>query len=140
VTGLGVVDAEAVEEDEGLFEGRSAEREVGLHAVGGAGLQVERGVLTEEIDDGVGGERLLARFDEVDGAVAFGEGEGFEGGGDGDALGEGGGSSLRRSRVGGRRLLGGGGAEAEDAEEEGRLEFHGCVSEPSSVGTGEDGG
>jgi len=83
---------------------------------------------------------LLGRFDEVDGAVAFGEGEGFECGGDGDALGDGGGSCLRRSGVRGRSLLGEGGAEAEKAEEEGRLDFHGFVSEPSSVGTGVGGG
>ena len=61
VAGLGIVDAEAVEEDEGLLEGGAAEGEVGLDAVGGAGLQVEGGVLTEEVDDGVGGEGLLAR-------------------------------------------------------------------------------
>ena len=89
VAGLGVVDAEAVEEDEGLLEGGAAEGEVGLDAVGGAGLEVEGGVLAEVVDDGVGEEGLVAGGDEVDGAIAFGEGEGFEGGGDGDALGDG---------------------------------------------------
>src|ERR1700679_2812409 len=53
VAGLGGVDAEAVEEDEGLLEGGAAEGEVGLDAVGGAGLEVEGGVLAEEVDDGV---------------------------------------------------------------------------------------
>ena len=91
MAGLGVVDAEAVEEDEGLLEGGAADGEVGLDAVGGAGLQVEGGVLAEEVDDGVGEERLVAGFDEVDGAVVFGEREGFEGGGDGDAFGRWGG-------------------------------------------------
>ena len=90
VAGLGVVDAEAVEEDEGLLEGGAAEGEVGLDAVGGAGLEVEGGVLAEEIDGGVRDEGLVARGDEVDGAVAFGEREGFESGGNGDALGHGG--------------------------------------------------
>lgn len=89
VAGLGVVDAETVEEDEGLFEGGAAEGQVGLDAVCCARLKVEGGVLAEEVDDGVGDEGLVARGDEVDGAVAFGEGEGFEGGGDGDALGDG---------------------------------------------------
>ena len=40
VAGFGVVDAEAVEEDEGLLEGGAAEGEVGLDAVWGAGLEV----------------------------------------------------------------------------------------------------
>ncbi len=88
VAGFGVVDAEAVEEDEGLLEGGAAEGEVGLDAVGGAGLQVEGGVLTEEVDDGVRDERLVAGRDEIDGSVAFGEGQGFEGGGDADAFGD----------------------------------------------------
>jgi hypothetical protein len=91
VARLGIVDAKAVEQDEGLLEGGAAEGEVGLDAVGGAGLQVEGGVLAEEIDDGVRNERLVARRDEIDGAVAFGEGKRFEGGGYGDALGERGG-------------------------------------------------
>ena len=85
VAGLGVVDAEAVEQDEGLLEGGAAEGEVGLDAVAGAGLEVEGGVLAEEVDDAVGDEGLVARGEDVDGAVAFGEGEGLEGGGDGDA-------------------------------------------------------
>jgi hypothetical protein len=86
VAGLGVVDAEAVEEDEGLLEGGAAEGEVGLNAVGGASLEVEGGVLTEEIDYGVGDEGLIAWVDEIDGAVAFGEGEWFKRSGDCDAL------------------------------------------------------
>ena len=86
VAGLGVVDAEAVEEDEGLLEGGAAKGEVGLDAVDGASLEVEGGVLTEEIDYGVGDEGLIAWVDEVDGAVAFSERKGFERGGDGDAL------------------------------------------------------
>jgi hypothetical protein len=77
MAGLGVVDAKAVEENEGLLEGGAAKGEVGLDAVGGASLEVEGGVLTEEIDYGVGDEGLVARTDEVDRAVAFGEGEGF---------------------------------------------------------------
>ncbi len=107
VAGLGVVDAKAVEEDEGLLEGGAAEGEVGLDAVGGAGLEVEGGVLTEVVDYGVGDEGLIARGDEVDGAIAFGEGEGLEGGGDGDALGDRCGFCLWRCDVGRRGLLGG---------------------------------
>jgi hypothetical protein len=45
MAGLGVVDAEAVEEDEGLLEGGAAEGEIGLDSIGSAGLQVEGGIL-----------------------------------------------------------------------------------------------
>jgi len=38
VTGFGVVDAEAVQEDEGPARSGAAKAEVGLNAVGGAGL------------------------------------------------------------------------------------------------------
>ena len=87
MAGLGVVDAEAVEEDDGLLEGGAAEGEIGLDAVGCAGLQVEGGVLAEEIYDAVGDERLVSRREDVDGAVAFSKGKGLEGCCDGDALG-----------------------------------------------------
>ncbi len=40
VAGLGVVDTQAVDEDEGLLEGGAADGKVGLDAAGGAGLQV----------------------------------------------------------------------------------------------------
>ena len=117
VAGLGVVDAETVEEDEGLLEGGATEGEVGLDAVGCAGLEVERRILAEEIDDGVGDEGLVAWVDEVDGAIAFGERQGFERGGDGDVLTDRGEFRLGLGGgVGGSGLLGGGGAEVEGAE------------------------
>jgi hypothetical protein len=47
VPGLGIVDAQAVDEDKGLLEGGAADGEVGLDAFGGAGLQVEGWVKTE---------------------------------------------------------------------------------------------
>jgi hypothetical protein len=80
-------------------------------------LQVEGGVLAEEVDDGVCREGLVTGGDEVYGAVAFGEGEGFEGGGYGDALGDGGGFCL----WGGVGLLGPreGGSKAEEGEKGG---------------------
>jgi hypothetical protein len=72
---------------------------------------------------------LIAGLDQVHGPVAFGEGEGFEGGGDGDALGDGGGFYLRRGGVrrwGLRGLLGESGAQAEEAEGEMcGADFHG---------------
>jgi len=94
VAGFGVVNAEAVEEDEGLLKGGAAEGEIGLNAVGGASLEVEGGILAKVVDDGVCREGLVAWGDEIDRAVAFGEWEGLESGGDGDALGDGSGICL----------------------------------------------
>ena len=107
VAGLGVVDAEAVEEDEGLFEGGAADGEVGLNAVGRAGLEVEGGVLAEIVGGVVEEEGLVARVESDDGAVGFGERDGWDGGGDGDGLLDGG-------------LLLGGGEAGGECEEEGR--------------------
>ena len=86
VAGLGVVDAEAVEEDEGLLEGGAADGEVGLDAVAAAGLEVEGGVEAEEVGGVVEEERLGGGVEDGYGAVVFGEREGFYGGGDGDVL------------------------------------------------------
>jgi hypothetical protein len=86
VASLGVVDAEAVEEDEGLLEGGAADGEIGLDAGGGSGLEVEGGVLAEVFGDVVEEERLFARVEGDDGAVGLGEGNGWDGGGDGDGL------------------------------------------------------
>ena len=66
MAGLWVIDAETVEEDQGLLEGGASEGEVGLNAVGGAGLKIERGVLAAVLDDRVGHEGLFAGADEVD--------------------------------------------------------------------------
>jgi hypothetical protein len=57
---------------------------------------------------------LVARGEEVDGAVAFGEGKGLKSGGDGDALGDGGEFCLGGRRLPG--LLAKGGATAEEAK------------------------
>ena len=54
VAGFGIVDAEAVDQDEGLLEGGAANGEVGLDAFAGAGLDVERGIGAEEVDGVVG--------------------------------------------------------------------------------------
>ena len=86
VAGLGIVDAEAVDEDEGLLEGGAADGEVGLDAFGGAGLHVERRVGAEQIDGAVDADGQLARGEDFDGAVAFGQGERLDGGGDLDAV------------------------------------------------------
>ena len=120
VTRLGVVDAETVEQDEGLLEGGAADGEVGLDAVAAAGLEIEGGVQTEEVGGVVEEEWLGGGVEDGNGAVVFVEGEGFYGGGDGDVLLDGGGL-----RGGGLlvRCLGedAGGAEAE----RGDVLFHG---------------
>jgi hypothetical protein len=86
VAGFGIVDAEAVDENEGLLEGGAADGEVGLNAFGGAGLDVEGRVGAEEIDGAVGADGEIAGEDDLDGAVAFGERERLDGGGDLDAV------------------------------------------------------
>jgi hypothetical protein len=101
-----------------LLEGGAADGEVGLDAVGGAGLQVEGGILAEEVDGRVGDEGLVAGGDDLDGAIALGEGEGFEGGGDGDALVDG------CDGAGGLRLLGVGRDTAKKESESRELVFH----------------
>jgi hypothetical protein len=83
---LGVVDAEAVEEDERLLKGGAADREVGLHTVGGTGLEVEGGVLAEVVSEVVEEEGLFARVEGDDGAVGFGERDRWDGGSDRDGL------------------------------------------------------
>jgi hypothetical protein len=88
VAGLGVVDAEAVDEDEGLLEGGAAEGEIGLDAFGGAGLEVEGWVLAEDIDDGICTGGLVAGEQNFYGAIAFLERERLGGGGDLDGLGD----------------------------------------------------
>jgi hypothetical protein len=57
-----------------------------LDAFAGAGLEVEGWVGAEEIDDAVGACGHLAGEDLFDGAVALGEGQGFDRGGDLDAV------------------------------------------------------
>ena len=84
--GLGIVDAEAVQENERLLEGGAPNREVGLNTVGRARLEVERGVLPEVVGDVVEEERLLARVEGHDGAVGLGERYRRNGGCDGDGL------------------------------------------------------
>jgi hypothetical protein len=72
---------------------------------------------------------LFPRGDEIDGAVAFGERERFEGGGDSDALGDGGGfclwlTGLRGDLLGLLRESGrakADGTETEEAEKAGGL-------------------
>jgi hypothetical protein len=121
MAGLGVVDAESVEHDEGLLEGGAAEGEVGLNAVGGASLEVERGVLSEEVGDAVGDQRLVSGPENVDGAVAFGERKRLEGGGDGEILGDSGRFYLKSGAPSGRgllRIVGESGAEAKEAKGE----------------------
>ncbi len=89
MAGLGVIDAEAVEQDERLLEGSAADGEVSLNAIASACLQVEGRVLAEQVDDAVADEWLVAGRKDVDGAVTFGERQRFESRRNGDAFGDG---------------------------------------------------
>ena len=131
VASFRVINAEAVDEDEGLLEGGAADGEVGLHAFAGASLNVERGIGAEEVDGRVSAGGQIARGEDVNGAIAFGEGERFDGGGDLDGVDHNGfcGGGLRRldwQRPGcGDRLLTDTGYSAEQAEgEAGEARFH----------------
>ena len=86
MAGFGVVDAEAVEEDEGLLEGGAADGEVGLNAAGAAALKVERGVLTEVVGEVVKEDGLVACVEGLNGPIGFGQWYRWNGGCDFDGL------------------------------------------------------
>ena len=69
VPGLGIVDSESVDEDEGLLEGCAANGEVGLHAFRTARLDIERWVGAQQIDNRIRGDGGFAGKKLVDGAV-----------------------------------------------------------------------
>jgi len=126
VATLGVVDAEAVDQDEGLLEGGAAQGDVGLHTVAGAGLDVHRGIEAEVILDAVEQQRRLPGVEHDDGAVVGRERHGFDGGGDVDAL-------LDAARLGSAgkgldRLLRhqAKGRKRERCKKEGTEDLHGC--------------
>jgi hypothetical protein len=86
MSGLRIVDTEAIEENERLLEGGAPDREVGLHSGGSARLEVERGVLTEVVGEVVEEEWRFARVEGHDGTVGLGEWNRRDGGGDSYAL------------------------------------------------------
>ena len=80
--GLRVVEAHAVEQDEGLTEARAADGEVHLHAVGRAFGEVERRVQLEQVHQRVEHQALAAHRKHADGAVDLFERHGLKGAGD----------------------------------------------------------
>lgn len=56
VRGLAVVDAESVEQDEGLLEAAAAQDEIGLAAAGATLLEEDGRVVAEKLERGFGGE------------------------------------------------------------------------------------
>ena len=82
MAGLRVVETHAVEQHEGLAEAGAADGEIGLHAVGRALGEVERGVELEQIDQRVEHQALAAHRKHADGAVDLFERHGLEGAGD----------------------------------------------------------
>src|SRR5215510_6895420 len=99
---LDVVEALAVEEDQGLAEAGSTNGEVSLDAVGGALSEVEGGVEFEGVDERVEDQTVGADGEHADGAVDFFEREGLEGAGDDDGFFGGLGRSLGLGREKGK--------------------------------------
>ena len=68
VRGLSIVDAEAVDEDEGLSEAAAAKNYIGLSAACTALLDECRAVVTEEIERGLDQEEVWLDREDLDGA------------------------------------------------------------------------
>ena len=66
MSGFRVIDAQAVQEDEGLLEGGATQGEVRLDTVAAACLQVGGGIETDEIDQAVEEQRLFTRGEQID--------------------------------------------------------------------------
>jgi len=81
MAGLDVVETEAVEQHQGLFEVGAADGEIVLHAIGRAGLEVERRIEAQGIDQGIEEQRLRAHGKYGDGAIDFIDGERLVGAG-----------------------------------------------------------
>jgi hypothetical protein len=73
VAGLGVVHAQSVDQNQRLLEGRPANREVGLHALARARLQVQRWVGAQQVHYTVRPHRRLARQDHLHRTIALGQ-------------------------------------------------------------------
>ena len=86
MAGLDVVQAQAVEQHQGLAEAAAANGKIGLHAVGSALLQVERRVQPQQVGQGVGDQVHAARRQQRDGAVHLIQRERLEGAGHHDGF------------------------------------------------------
>ena len=67
--GLRIVYAHAVEQDERFLEGGPADRQIGLHAVRSALLQVQRGIETKDVGQRLKKQWLRLWVEDDDGAV-----------------------------------------------------------------------
>ena len=94
---LWIIHAHSVEEDERFFKRGAANREICLHAIRSAFLQIERGVETKNIRQRSEKERLILHIENDHGAIGAGEGLRIRLGGDDDSLR---GRRLRHSRRG----------------------------------------
>ena len=95
--GLRIVDAETIDEDKRLREGRAANRDIGLRTSGSALLDVCGGIGAEPVFDRLESKWVLLRIHEHDGAVGFAER-------DGSGTAEDDNGSFRRSNCFGRLL------------------------------------
>ena len=73
MAGLQVIHAEAVHQDQGLFEGAPAHRDIRLSAIRSALLQIDGRVEPQEILQGVGNQFIVANIQLDDGAVNLAE-------------------------------------------------------------------
>ena len=75
-----------VEQNQGLAEASTTDREIGLYTIRGTLREIERGVELEHVDERVEEERLAADRKYADRAVDFFQGQRFIGAGDYDTF------------------------------------------------------
>src|SRR5581483_3602673 len=73
VPGLGIIHAQAVQQNQRLLECSSTNREISLHAHRAARLNVDRGIETEEVSRAWNEQRLFSRLDCLDRTIRFRE-------------------------------------------------------------------
>ena len=82
MAGLSVVQALAVEKDEGFSETRAAYGKIGLDSIGSALFEVERGIELQQVNQGIEDQGIAADRKHADGTVDLFELHGLEGTGD----------------------------------------------------------
>lgn len=86
MTGLRIIEAEAIEQHEGLAIAGAADGDVALHAIGRTLLKIERGIKVEEVGDAVDEEQLVRNGQHDDGAIDFVQHDGLGFTGDHDRI------------------------------------------------------
>ena len=86
MAGLGVVQSQAVEQDQDLAERGATNGKVGLDSVRRALLEIERRIELEKIEKRAGGEAQVLRVDDMNRPVGFFEGNWLPCSGNDDGL------------------------------------------------------